>query len=68
MDEAIDRSITISFSLKQSELQKLEQLIFKSISDGTRTDRSKLLAEWINSKFSEAFPEPISEREELDRR
>jgi len=63
MEEAFDRAITISFSLKQSELYKLIALIRKA-----ETDRSKLLAELINEKYSKEYPEPISEREELDRR
>lgn len=63
MEEQFDRAITISFSLKQSELDKLIALTRKA-----GTDRSKLLSEFINDRYSSEFPEPISIREELDRR
>lgn len=62
MDEQFDRAITISFSLKQSELNKLIGLIRKA-----NKDRSKLLTELINEKYSQEFPQPISLREEMDR-
>lgn len=62
MAEFADRALSISFSMKLSQFDKLNQLTEKS-----GKDRSNLLSEWIDEKFNDEFPQPISLREEMDR-
>ena len=59
-----DRSLTITFSVKQSSLEKLEALV-----KATEKNRSELLGQWIDVEYQKTLPpQPLSLDEELDRR
>lgn len=64
MGNVTERSITITFSLKASQIEKLEKLLKAN----DEKNRSGWLSQVIDHAYANCFPEPISIEEELARR
>jgi hypothetical protein len=64
MAETNDRSFSLTFSISQVRIKKLEEL-----NDYYKKNRSELLGQWIDSEHQKISPaEPITLEEELARR
>ncbi len=64
MGSVNERSITITFSLKANQIEKLDRILEKT----NDKNRSRWLSQVIDRAFDDCFPEPISLEEELARR